>query len=226
MIVTGGGLTTEGKWRESGKNFFIPVKVISKVFRGKFMDSLKKAYKKNNLNFCGSILHLADSSNFQTLVNDLFGISWYSYAKKPFDGPEAVIDYLGRYTHRIAISNDRIFSIEDGKIFFKWKDYKNNSKVKVMALDIFEFMRRFLLHVLPLGFVKIRYYGIIANRNKKTKLALCKKLTRALNELTYTKLTKLELLMKVTGGNAFLCPSCGAHAMIRKDDWNLKVNLE
>jgi len=224
MIVTGGGLTTAGKWRESGKDFFIPVKVISKVFRGKFMDSLKKAYKNNRLNFYGSIAHLADNSNFQSLVNDLFNISWYSYAKKPFDGPEAVIDYLGRYTHRIAISNNRIVKIEDGKVFFKWKDYKNDSEVKVMSLDVFEFMRRFLLHVLPVGFVKIRYYGIISNRNKKTKLVLCKKLTRALNASTYTKLTKLELLMKVTNGNAFLCPNCGEHTMKRKGDWNLKTD--
>lgn len=223
IIVTGGGLSKIDKWKESGKNFFIPVKVLSKVFRGKFMYYLKKAYKNKELNFFGSIALYSDDSNFQNLVNDLFGISWYSYAKKPFNGPEAVIEYLGRYTHRISISNNRLVKITEDKVFFKWKDYKNNNEVKEMSLDILEFMRRFLLHVLPVGFVKIRYYGIIANRNKKTKLVLCKRLTRTLNNPTYTKLSKLELLIKVTNGKAFLCPCCGKDSLKRKGEWNLNI---
>jgi hypothetical protein len=224
IIVTGGGLSKIGKWKESGKDFFIPVKVLSKVFRGKFMDYFKKSYKNNKLNFFGSISKYLDTSNFQNLVDSLYGISWYSYAKKPFDGPEAVIEYLGRYTHRISISNNRIVKTTEDTVVFKWKDYKDNSTVKEMSLDTIEFMRRFLLHVLPIGFVKIRYYGIIANRNKKTKLVLCKKLTNTLNNPTYTKLTKLELLIKITNGKAFLCPCCGENSLKRLGEWTLKTN--
>jgi len=224
MIVTGGGLNGINKWKKSGKKFFAPAKKLSIKFRRKFMDYLKEAYATNKLNFYGSIIGYEDSNEFQKLVDTLYEISWYSYIKKPFDGPGAVIEYLGRYTHRIAISNSRIVKVEDGKVFFKWKDYKDENKIKVMSLEINEFIRRFLLHVLPSGFVKIRYYGIIANRNKKTKLVLCQKLTDTLNNPAYRKLTKLELLMKVTNGKAFICPCCRNNSLKRLGNWNIQEN--
>lgn len=221
MIVTGGGLTKDNKWREGSKKFFMPVKVLSKVFRGKFLYYLKQDYEDNRLSFFNDSLKYEGKSIFKKLIDKLYSINWYSYAKRPFDGPHAVIEYLGRYTHRISISNNRIVKIEDGKVFFRYKDYKNNSKIKIMSLDAIEFIRRFLMHVLPTGFVKIRYYGILANRNKKTKLVLCQRLTGVLNNPMYKKLTKLELLMKVTNRKAFLCPSCGKNTLKRKGDWNL-----
>lgn len=215
-IVTGGGLTELNKWKAGGKKFFIPVKVLSKMFRGKFLRYLKEAYAKNKLEFYGSIENHKDPYMFQGLVDLLYKKDWYTYAKRPFSGPEAIIEYLARYTHRVAISDNRIVSIANGQIGFKWKDYKDGSKQKEMKLAADEFIRRFLLHVLPTGFMKIRYYGILANRNKKTKLVLCQKLTHILNDTsTFKKLSKCELLMKVTNGKAFLCPCCLSNKMKR-----------
>lgn len=223
-IVTGGGITKINKWHYSGKEFFIHVKLLSEVFRGKFMCYLKKEYEDKNLNFQGSIEKYNNSGDFKNLINILYTKSWYTYAKKPFNGPEAVIDYLGRYTHRVAISNNRILKIEDGKVSFKWKDYRDSNKVKEMNLDALEFIRRFMLHILPSGFMKIRYYGIIANRNKKTKLVLGQRLTRKSGEGTYTKLSKLDLLLKVTNGRSFLCPCCGEQSLVRSGSYRLNSN--
>jgi hypothetical protein len=187
------------------------------------MDYLKKAYKNGKLGFFGSAEKYSAHRCFTKLVNVLYNTNWYSYIKKPFNGPEAVIDYLGRYTHRIAISNSRIQKVENGKVYFKYTDYKDNSEIKIMSLGTLEFMRRFLLHVLPVGFVKIRYYGVIANRNKKTKLVLCRRLTNTLNN-NYTKLSKLEILMKITNGNAFKCPCCESNSLKRKGGWTLNMD--
>jgi hypothetical protein len=208
-IVTGGGLTELNKWETRGKKFFIPVKVLSKMFREKFLRYLKEAYTGNLVEFYGSIVNYKSPCMFQELIDSLYEKDWYTYAKKPFSGPEAIIEYLARYTHRVAISDNRIISMADGRITFKWKDYKDGSKQKEMSLSADEFIRRFLLHILPIGFMKIRYYGIWANRNKKTKLVLCQKLTHVLNNpLIYKKLSKRELLQKTTNGKAFLCPCC------------------
>lgn len=215
-IVTGGGLTELNKWKTGGKKFFIPVKVLSKMFRGKFLRYLKEAYAGSKLEFYGSIENHKEPCMFQGLVEPLYKKDWYTYAKRPFSEPEAIIEYLARYTHRVAISDNRIVSIANGQIVFKWKDYKDGSKQKEMKLTADEFIRRFLLHVLPTGFMKIRYYGILSNRNKKTKLVLCQKLTHMLNNpLTFKKLSKRELLMKVTNGKAFLCPCCLGNKMKR-----------
>jgi hypothetical protein len=220
MIVTGGGLTKEHKWRNSRKNFFIPVKVLSKVFRGKFLHYLKQAHLNDSLSFFNDNLKFENSNVFKNLLDKLYSTDWYSYAKKPFDGPHAVIEYLGRYTHRISISNNRILKIENDRVFFSYKDYRN-TKNKIMSLSVVEFIRRFLLHVLPSGFVKIRYYGILANKNKNTKLILCKKLTGSFKNPLYAKLSKHELLMKVTKGKAFLCPNCGNDSLKRRGQWAL-----
>lgn len=137
--------------------------------------------------------------------------NFYSFCRETFDKPEAVIEYLGRYTHRIAISNSRIVKIEDGFVWFKWRDNKDGGKEKIMKISCDEFIRRYLLHVLPKGFVKIRYIGILSNRNKKTKLKQVQIGTKTnQNKNEFTKLTKEEILLKVTKGKAFTCPCCGS----------------
>jgi hypothetical protein len=187
-IVTGGGLTKDDKWRASRKKFLIPVKVLSRKFRGKFLSLLKQA----ELSF--------DSS--------LYKKEWVVYCKPPFKNPSKVIEYLGRYTHRVAISNNRILGLKDGKVTFAWRDYRDNNKKKVMTLTATEFMRRFMLHILPAGFRKIRHYGILAARCKVAKIALCKKLTRTAFP-TIQILTTLERLRKMLGVDFDLCPNCG-----------------
>lgn len=213
MIISAGGLTKDNKWKKSSEKFFIPVKVLSKVFRGKFMSYLKDSYKNNMLSFYGRAEIYKVMNKFKILTNKLYSINWYSYVKRPFDNADAIIEYLARYTHKIAITNSRIVKVEDGKVFFKYKDYKDNSKKKLMSLEAAEFIRRFLMHILPARFIKIRYYGINANRNKKTKLKLSRKLTNILSNPLYKKLTKTELLKKITNGKAFLCPVCNKETL-------------
>ena len=166
------GLTPEGKFIIGDKDFFIHVNVLSNKFKGKFLWMLKKAYESGKLEFYGSMLEYEHDQCFQMFLNTLRGKDWVVYSKETFNCPEAVIEYLDRYTHRIAISNNRILNIEDGNVTFKWKDYKDG-KQKIMTLTAEEFIRRFLMHVLPSGFMKIHYYGILSNRNKSTKLKRC-----------------------------------------------------
>ena len=201
IVIPGGGLTSDGKWQSSRKKFFIPVKVMSKLFRGKFLSALSKMRNE--------IQGLEDDCVWQTTANTLYAKDWYVYCKRPFKTSRSVLQYLGRYTHRIAISNHRILSIHDDKVSFKWRDYKNASKEKVMTLTADEFIRRFLLHILPPGFTKIRHYGFLASAVKKKKLALCRKLTGA--KITEkVKLSAVELMMKLTGRDISLCPACGS----------------
>lgn len=176
MIVTGGGITSDGKqWKQGKKNFFLPVKVMSKVFRGKFLSFLKLAYKEKNLLLEGNSKILRYEKEFNNLLSALYAKPWVVYAKKPFGNIGKVFAYLGKYTHRIAISNYRIVKMEGSKVSFTWKDYADNNKQKVMILNAEEFIRRFLLHVLPSGFFKIRYYGLFCNRCKRNNLVLCRK---------------------------------------------------
>lgn len=221
LIVTGGGLNSLNKWNESSKNFFIPVKALSKIFKAIFLKNLIELYNKNKLNFYGDAEIYKNAFEFNNLTNSLYCMSWYSYCKKTFNGPATVIEYLGRYTHRIAISNNRIKKIENGKVHFYWKDYKDNLKIKEMVLDVNEFLRRYFLHVLPSGFIKIRYFGIWANVNKKTKLVRCQKITKCFYTAKHSKLTKLEILMKITNNNVFVCPCCGENKLKRFSDWRL-----
>jgi len=178
-VVMAGGLTKGKQWRSSRKKFFIPVKALSKKFRGKFLYHLKKLYHEEELEFHGQIKHLKEAEEFKKLLDKCYEKDWYSYSKEAFAGPLEVIKYLGRYTHRIAISNSRIESVHDGKVTFRVRDRDSSHKTKKVSLDGKEFIRRFLMHVLPKGFVKVRYYGLLASRNRKTKLELCRKLTRS-----------------------------------------------
>jgi len=216
MIVTGGGLSLDGKkWINSSKKFFLPVKVISRVFRGKFLAFLKEGYRDHKLLFEGRVKALKQENEFKKLLDVLYEKQWVVYAKKPFGNAAKVLKYLGRYTHRIAISNHRIKSIENNKVCFKWKDYSDKSKVKITSLKSEEFIRRFLLHVLPKSFFKIRYYGLLGSSVKKVNLELCCKLLGVKSFLVKNvALSWQELLLKLTGFDVNKCPYCKIGQMI------------
>jgi len=185
-IVPGGGLTpNQQRWKYSKKakyrGFFIHVNIISDLFKKKFLYYFKKAYRNSKLNFVGKIEELGSNKAFQELLNELYEKKWVTYCKRPFGGAKEVLEYLGRYTHRVAISNNRIKAIENGKVIFEWKDYGDNNKKKEMELTPVEFIRRFMLHILPEGFFKIRYYGILSSRNKKAALKRCREILVELN---------------------------------------------
>lgn len=204
-IVPSGGLSSSGKWVNSRKKFFIPVKVLSRKFRGKFLYYLKQA----NLHFYGSIANLQEPKKFHEWISSLYQKEWVVYCKPPFKNAGYVVEYLGRYTHRVAISNHRIVKFENGTVTFKWRDYKDTNKQKEMSLTAGEFIRRFLIHVLPPGFTRIRHYGFLSPRNKATKLKLCKRLTKTrLNNEPKVKLPILEFLKKITGKDFSICPNC------------------
>ena len=203
IVVTGGGLTEINTWKEKEEDFFIPVKVMSRVFRGKFLNYMRN----EKLDFYGKMKYLENPAIYNDLIQKLYNKEWIVYCKEPFKNAECVIQYLGRYTHRVAISNERILKIEGEQVTFKWRDYKDNNSLKEMTISVQEFIRRFLLHILPPHFMKIRYYGILGNRNKKKKLLKCKILTRT---KIYTKkqLPTLELLKQTLGKDFNLCPQC------------------
>jgi hypothetical protein len=160
----------------SREDYLFNVKNLSSVFRGKYIDHLKRAYENNELKFAGKIEYLSDQNAFNNFVNRLWEKQWVVYSKKPFSDPETVLEYLSRYTHRVAIANYRIVSVTDGSVTFKYKDRKNDNIEKEMTVTAGEFIRRFLLHVLPEKFMKIRYYGFLANRSRKENIRLCRKL--------------------------------------------------
>jgi hypothetical protein len=180
-VLPGGGLSPDGKrWVPCRKSsFFLPVKVLSSRFRNVFLAYLRKAFDDGKLRFHGEVAALNGPHAFEALCRRAAKVKWVVFAKAPFGGPEQVLKYLARYTHRVAISNSRILSIEDGKVTFLWKDYADGNQTKVMTLAATEFIRRFLLHILPAGFVRIRQYGFLANRARKQKLALCRTLLNA-----------------------------------------------
>lgn len=192
MIVTGGGLARGGKWRNSKKHFFLPVRVLSAKFRGKFLALLKAQFPS---------LH-------PSLLDHCYRQKWVVYCKPPFDNAGKVISYLGRYTHRVDISNERILSLKDGKVTFRWRDYAHKNQMKLMTLDAEEFIRRFLLHILPSGFRKIHHYGLFAPCDKGKRLAVCRWLTgstqpaqvlpvSSLLERTFGKDFNLSLVVKL-----------------------------
>jgi hypothetical protein len=210
-IVTGGGLC-QGKWLPSKRKFFRHVKVMGRLFRGKFLFYLKKAYKEDRLRFPGRISHLAHT--FTSFLSPLYDKEWVVYCKRPFGGPESVIRYLGRYTHRVALANHRIISMEEGKVTFFWKDY-HDGKRKTMTLDAGEFIRRFLLHVLPDGFVKIRYFGLLANRHRKACLETCREVLGVAQPEEVPE-TWEEHLLRLTGMDLRKCPLCQGK-MVRRE---------
>jgi len=173
-VVPAGGLSLDHThWVRSQKNYFLPKEVLQEVFRGKFHEALKQAFRDGLLNLRGDLALLAQPKTFAAWLRPLFRQDWVAYSKRPFGGPEYVLQYLGRYTHRVAISNHRLVSFADGQVTFRWRDSANHNQQKLMTLSLDEFLRRFLLHILPQGFVRIRNFGFLANRRRATLLPLC-----------------------------------------------------
>jgi predicted Zn-ribbon and HTH transcriptional regulator len=200
-VVPGGGLSPDHtRWISSRTNFFLPVKVLSRVFRDKFLAALEEAFDRNRLVFHGDCVPLADKKTFASLLDDLSEQNWVVYAKPPFGGPEHVLQYLSRYTHRVAISNHRLLSVNESEVRFRWRDYKNHNKKRTMTLTGEEFLRRFLQHVLPKGFPRIRYFGWLANRKRGRLLPHCRAL---LNQPPETPSTVSDLAPAVEE-----CPKC------------------
>jgi len=176
-VVPAGGLAVDrSAWVACREGFFLPVRVLSRVYRGKFIAFLKHAQEQGQLHFHGRLRPLADRAVLEQLIDQAVQKEWVVYAKPPFGGPAQVLKYLARYTHRVAIANSRLLRLEDGKVTFRWKDYAHGSRQSTMTLAATEFIRRFLLHVVPSGFVRIRYYGFLANRFRAENLARCREL--------------------------------------------------
>lgn len=219
-VLVGGGLDKTGQWRSSGKKFFIPVKVLAKLFRGKFLAALKSLRNEQSLEFFGQLSYLKDEGAFNSLLTEVYRINWYAYTKRAFSGPQAVVKYLANYTHRIAIANSRIIGIDESSVTFKVRDRNKAGSNKQLTLDGIEFVRRFLMHVLPKGFVKIRYYGILAVRNRKTSLAICQKLTATIKHDSKLKgLKPTEVLFVLFGKDVTLCPCCGTGKLVTLNGW-------
>ncbi len=205
-IVTGGGITPDGtRWKPCRKGFLFPVKVISRLFRRLFMEGIRQLYASDKLQFYGELAALDRPEPFTAWCREQQDLEWVVYAKRPFAGPEAVLAYLSRYTHRVAIANSRLIAGDQGKVTFRYKDYrdKGRTKQKIMALDVDEFIRRFLLHVLPTGFHRIRHYGLLGSGKK---LALARQLLR----IHEPEQVAAEIEEK---SPAFICRKCG-HAMV------------
>ena len=176
-VVPGGGPSPDGsRWIGCRPGFFLPVRVLSRLFRRLFLDALRIAFEAGDLGFFGDLANLAEPVAFTRRLRELRQVEWVVYAKPPFGGPGQVLAYLGRYTHRVAIANSRLVTVSDGDVAFRWKDYRHHGKAKVMTLCAHEFIRRFLLHALPDGFHRIRHYGFLANGRRTQKLVLCRKL--------------------------------------------------
>lgn len=219
-VVLAGGLSKLNKWRITSKKFFIPVRILSKKFRGKYLYYLKKYYVQNQLNFYKDTEIYKDPKKFQILIDQCYSINWYSYTKETFSGPLAVMKYLGRYTHRIAISNYRILSVNKDNITIQVKDYKNNNQIKTITMKAVEFIRRFLMHILPKRFVKIRHYGLWANRNKKTKLVLCKKLSKSPSyKSVFEDKNKIEILSILYKKDITQCSKCNIGHLKKLCSW-------
>jgi hypothetical protein len=208
-LVPAGVLSFDQKrWSPARKNFLFPVKALSVVFRGKFLDLLKSAFAQNKLLLVGQTAFLADPVAFKLLINALRKKPWIVYAKKPFGSPVHVLDYLGRYTHRVALSNDRMLSAHSREVVFTYRDRKNANRKKTMTLDAQEFIRRFLLHVIPKGFVRVRHFGFLANRSKSL-LSKCRQLLDlgpAMPKLPQKSVH--ELMLQLTGIDITRCPLC------------------
>jgi hypothetical protein len=177
--VPGGGLSADDQWKACLPGFFLPVRVLSRLFRRLFPEVLEKAHADGLLQFFGDLESLREAPAFARYLAPLRQTEWVVYAKPPFGGPQQVLEYLDRYTHRVAISNERLLALQDGQVSFRWKDYRHPERPKVMTVSAEEFIRRFLLHALPPAFPRIRYYGLMANCHRATKLKLCRQLLAA-----------------------------------------------
>jgi len=199
-VVPAGGLSPdEQRWiSPRKKKFFLPVKPLGYLFCGKFLAYLNEAFVEGRLGFYGQLRELAHPARFEELAASLKDKEWVVYAKPPFGGPEQVLRYLARYTHRVAISNGRLIGLEEGRVRFRWRDSRDSNQIKEMSLDAVEFIRRFLLHVLPGGFVKIRHFGFLSNRHRQAMVQRCRELLPASVPLPL-----------ITKRQEPVCPVCG-----------------
>jgi hypothetical protein len=222
MVVTAGGLSLEGdRWIPAKNNFLVPVRALSKMVRGKFLDGLQKAFEQGTLNFSGNIADWSNPAVFKRQVRKLRRTKWVVYAKAPFGGPRHVFSYLGHYTHRVAISNQRLAASDDQAVTFRARDNQNPGTYRLVRLAAQEFIRRFLLHVLPHRFVRIRHFGLMASRNVQIKLKKAYCLLQASPSTPPKPPTEMhrmnwqELLLRLTGLDLARCPNCGAN-MVRR----------
>jgi hypothetical protein len=219
-VVPGGGISPDSKrWIACRPGFFLPVRVLSRLFRRLFLEYLQTAFDRGKLQFFSSLERLRDSKAFAEYLAPPRQTEWVVYARPPFGGPKQVLDYLGRYTHRVAISNNRLLDIADGRVTFRWKDYRHHDRQKTLALEADEFIRRFLLHVLPDGFQRIRHYGFLSHRYRQAKLALCRQLLGVVLILTgavqpQDKPGYQDLYEKLTGKSLRECPVCHRGQMV------------
>jgi hypothetical protein len=214
-IIPAGALSFDKKtWIAARENYLFRVESLAKEFRKRYLNKLEKAYDQGKLCFRGKAYILADRQNFMALINTLRNTQWLTYSKQPFGGPEQVLEYLGRYTHRVAITNNRIVSIEDGRVTFTYRDRSDENKVKECSVKAEEFIRRYLLHILPNGFMKIRYYGFLAHTNKRACIPLLRQLINPDAEFP-EKLEESvqEMMLRLTNIDICLCPACGKGKM-------------
>jgi hypothetical protein len=215
-VVPGGGISLDGsRWVACRPGFFLPVDILSCRFRKLYLRYLEQAYAEGKLHFCGELQPLSDPESFARYVAPLQDSDWVVYAKAPFGGPDRVLDYLGRYTHRVAISNHRLKELKDGKVTFAYKDYKHEQRQKLMTVSADEFLRRFLLHVLPDSFQRIRHYGLLGNRHRAEHLARCRELLAMLPPTPQPTRNYRTRCQQLTGIDPLQCPKCNRGTMVR-----------
>ena len=209
-LVTGGALAADrSRWIAGRSTFLFPVRALSTVFRAKYLAGLRRAFDAGELRFASGTADLAEPWAFMCFLGRLRAIDWIVYAKRPFASPEQVLNYLGRYSHRVALSNDRLVDHCDGCVRFRWKDYADHDRVKVMTLEVNEFLRRFLLHVVPRGFMRIRHFGLLANRTRRETLTRCQSLLGHRPAEEAPPESVAVLLHRLTGVDLSRCPVCG-----------------
>jgi len=208
-VVTGGALAADGsRWIPARPGFLFPVRALAKVFRGRYLAGLQQAFDRGELHLTGGLAALTAPAAFAAWLAELRQSAWVVYCKPPFAGPEHVLAYLGRYTHRVAISNDRLVGLDDGRVRFRWRDYADRDRVKLMELEVDEFLRRFLLHIVPDGFVRIRHFGLLANRRRRAALAQCRALFTQPPPPVVAPESVRALMLRVTGIDIERCPVC------------------
>ena len=218
-VVPGGGISPDGtRFIKCRQGFFLPVRVLSRLFRRLFLEAVGRAFGRGELVLHASLAHLRDPRVFEALLKKARKMEWVVYAKPPFGGPAQVLDYLGRYTHRVAISNNRLLKLEDGKVTFQWKDYRHGNRQSTMTLEAEEFIRRFLMHVLPKGFQRIRQYGLLSNRQRGGKIALARRLLGMRHEEVQAAEPSTDYKAeyeRLTGESLIVCPVCQQGRMRR-----------
>ena len=209
-VVPGGGLAPDRRWVDCRPNFFLPVRVLSRLYRRVFLERLQAAFDRGELEFFGNLAGFREPAAFARHLKPLRNVEWVVYAKRPFGGPQQVLEYLGRYTHRVAIANSRLLACENDRVRFRWKDYRADNKSKVMTLEVDEFIRRFLLHVLPKGFRRIRHFGFLANACRTAKLPVIRAALQAPEPAPTIELANYrERYAILTSHRIDLCPVCG-----------------